>query len=228
MSQPESLITEVNKDTFWALIDQAKEHPDAPDEWLMKQLMSMKPEQAINFSYIAHAYMALADQYGLWTAANVIVKYGCDDDGFIYFRAWLVGQGKGVYMAALKDPDFLADAPSYYDHQFESLSYTGALAYEELTGRYIYVDWDQEQYHALEAELKKDIEYGDGIGYPYDWPDVSAYLPRVCDKYLSAEDLDPRTQAQRCKWNLNHPEIKTARMNAPKSKKITQKRGDAR
>ena len=25
-------ITEVNKDTFWALIDQAKEHPGGPSE----------------------------------------------------------------------------------------------------------------------------------------------------------------------------------------------------
>ena len=28
-------ITEVNKDTFWALIAQAKEHPGGPSEWLM-------------------------------------------------------------------------------------------------------------------------------------------------------------------------------------------------
>ena len=228
MNQPESLITEVNKDTFWMLIDQAKEHRDDAGEWLMKQLMSMTPEQASSFDNIAHVYMALANQYGLWTAASVIERGGCSDDGFIDFRAWLVGQGKAVYMAALKDPDSMADAPSYHDCQFDSLPYIGGRAYEKLTGRTMYEDFSLEQYRTLRAELKKDIVYGDGIGYPYDWPDIPAYLPRLCARYMSAEDLDWCTKVLRSSWNLDDAEIKTARMNAPKSKKVTQKRGDAR
>ena len=39
-------ITEVNKDTFWELIAQAKEHPGGPSEWLMERLMDLGPEQA--------------------------------------------------------------------------------------------------------------------------------------------------------------------------------------
>ena len=35
-------ITEINKDTFWALIAQAKEHPGGPNEWLMEQLMDLE------------------------------------------------------------------------------------------------------------------------------------------------------------------------------------------
>ena len=68
MNQP---IAEINKETFWALIAQAKEHPGGPGEWLMEQLMDLGPEQARRFDDFAHAYSSLADQYGLWTASLV-------------------------------------------------------------------------------------------------------------------------------------------------------------
>ena len=99
---------EIDLDAFWSLIDQAKEHTGGPSEWLMEQLMDLGPEQAKKFDIIARVYMDAAYQYGLWTAASVMERYGCSDDGFMDFRAWLVGQGKAVYMAALKDPDSLA------------------------------------------------------------------------------------------------------------------------
>ena len=144
-------ITEVNKDTFWTLIAQAKEHPGTeypggPGDWLLEQLMSLGAEQAKRFDDIANAYIGLADQYGLWTAASVMERGGCSDDGFIDFRTWLVGQGKDVYMAALKDPDSLAGAPDYLDHRFDSLPHMGDLAYEELTGRNTYEDFDKARY----------------------------------------------------------------------------------
>ena len=165
-------ISEINKDTFWELIAQAKEHPGGPSEWLMERLMDLGPTQAKKFDDIACAYTSLAYQYGLWTAASVMERGGCTDDGFIDFRGWLIAQGKDVYMAALKDPDSLADAADYQDQRFACLPHMGDRAYEELTGREIYEEFDPARYDALKAELKKDIVYGDGIGYPYDAADA--------------------------------------------------------
>lgn len=221
-------ITEINKDTFWTLIGQAKEHRGGPNEWLMEQLVGMGAEQAKTFDAMARVYMDLAYQYGLWTAASVMEQGGCTDDGFLDFRTWLVAQGRDVYMAALKDPDSLADAPPYHDWQYDSLPLMGDYAYEELTGRSAFDDFDPGQYDALAAELEKDIVYGDGIGYPYDWLDVPAYLPRLCAKYLSADELESRTKTLRSTWNLDNPEIREARRSAPKSKKTRMDRGDSR
>lgn len=220
-------ITVVNKDTFWALIDQAKEHPGGPSEWLMEQLVSLGPEQAKTFDTITRVYMDLAYQYGLWTAASVMVRGGCSDDGFMDFRQWLVAQGRDVYMAALKDPDSLADAPDYQNYRFDGLPRMGDLAYEELTGRNAYEDFDPAGYHALKAELKKGIVYGDGIGYPYDAADVPAYLPRLCRKYVSEKALQDH-KVNIGIWNLSSPEIKAALATAQKSKKVKKDRGDAR
>ena len=70
---------------------------------LQDRLMSMEPEQTQAFHDILHIYEELADQYGLWDAASIMVEW-CSDDGFIDFRAWLIAQGREVYLAALKDP----------------------------------------------------------------------------------------------------------------------------
>src|SRR5205823_2224461 len=40
----------------------------------------------------------------LWGAATVVNTF-CSDDGFLYFRCWLVSRGQRVYMEALRDPD---------------------------------------------------------------------------------------------------------------------------
>lgn len=221
-------ITEVNKDTFWTLIEQAKEHPGGPGEWLMEQLVSMGPEQAKNFDNITHAYMDAAYQYGLWTAASVMECGGCSDDGFMDFRAWLVGQGRETYMAALKDPDTLADAPPYQDSCFDALPYMGDSAYEELTGRDIYEDFDSAKYQTLAAEIKRDITYGEGINYPYRWSETAGYLPRLCEKYLTPEDRENLVRHHNDTWNLTSPEVKRARETASKGKKAKCRGGEAR
>ena len=228
MSEPKSAITEITKDTFWELIDQAKKHTGGPSEWLMEQLMGLGPEQAKKFDDIACTYTSLAYQYGLWTAASVMDRGGCTDDGFIDFRGWLIAQGREVYLAALKDPDSLADAPDYQGQRFDCLSHMGERAYEELTGREIYEAFDPTRYDALKAELKKDIVYGDGISYPYGWWDVPAYVPRLCAKYLMPGELTRLAEGRVDTWNLASLEIRAARATAQKSKRIKKDRGESR
>lgn len=224
-------ITEINKDTFWTLIDQAKEHCgqdlNASAEWVEGQLLRMGPEQAQNFASIMYGYSALAYKYGLWSAASVMLD-GCTDDGFTDFRNWLIAQGKDVYMAALKDPDSLADVPLYGGGCFESLAYIGDSVYEKLTGRNAYDSFDRPAYERLKQELAQDIEYGEGIDYPYKWSETAAYLPRLCAKYMTPEELAIRVQYHDDTWNLTSPEVRQARETAVKGKKAKHRGGDAR
>ncbi|MFC9245678.1 DUF4240 domain-containing protein [Streptomyces sp. NPDC057136] len=46
----------------------------------------------------------------LWAAAYVI-NGGCSDDGFDYFRGWLIAQGREVFERTAADPDALAEVP---------------------------------------------------------------------------------------------------------------------
>ena len=132
-------ITEINMDTFWALLDQAADvcgHDlNAEDEWLADQLRSMEPRQALRFHHIAQRYMQLSDKYGLWSAARVMSGCCIDTDStFSDFRGWLIAQGKEPYLAALKDPDSLAKLEPYGDCAFDSLYFVGGYVYESKTG----------------------------------------------------------------------------------------------
>ena len=229
MSVPDT-VTEINKDTFWTLIAQAKEQCgqdlDAFTQWLVDRLMSMQPKQVQRFQDISHSYQDLAYKYGLWNAASIMCD-GCSDDGFIDFRGWLIAQGRDVYFTALKDPDSLADVPAYGGCCYESLSYLGDHVYEKLTGRNAYYDFDRNAYQVLKEELKKDIVYGDGIDYPYTWSETAAYLPKLCAKYLKPEELAWLIRERDDTWNTRSPDIQTARRTAQKSKKV-KNRGESR
>lgn len=229
MSDP--TIAEITKDTFWELISQAKERcgqdQDAFAQWLEDRLKEMGPEQALHFDAIIHGYRDLAYKYGLWSAASILCD-GCSDDGFIDFRGWLIAQGREVYMAALKDPDSLADVPAYGGCRFESLSYVGSYAYEKLTGCDSYKHFDCAAHQALVEELKKDIVYDEGIDYPYTWSETAAYLPRLCAKFMAPEELAWFIGQHDDSWNLTSPDIQQARATAQKSKKIKKDRGDSR
>ena len=67
----------------------------------------LSPEEIISFEVAFHRYLNEAYTWDLWGAAYVI-HGGCSDDGFEYFRRWLVSRGRDVYEAALADPDSLA------------------------------------------------------------------------------------------------------------------------
>ena len=196
-------ITEINQDSFWDLIHEAKnacgQDMDAMLAYLKDRLVSMGPTQAQNFHDIIHAYEDLADKFGLWDAAGIMKEYGCSDDGFIDFRAWLIAQGREVYFAALADPDSLADVVPYGDCCFEQLSYVGDYAYEQLTGKSAYDQTDWSAYEALLMKLEQDIVYKDGIEFPRDGADLKKYLPRLCAKH---PEWDGQTR-----WNLQLKEI---------------------
>ena len=79
-------ITEINKETFWQFIEEAKEQcgqdMDAEICWLKAGLLRMQPEQVLKFHAIMHGYQEAAYKYGLWTAASLLMD-GCTDDLFI-------------------------------------------------------------------------------------------------------------------------------------------------
>lgn len=201
-------ITKKDKDAFWELIAQAKaqygQDMDAAEIWLTDELVKRGPRAAQSFHDIMHAYTDLANRYGLWDAASIIKEYGCGDDGFLDFRSWLVAQGKEVYLAALKNPDFLAEVEPYGDCRFECLAYVGDHAYERLTGRSAYDDTDRTAFNELKHELGKEITYKDGIQYSREPWDLPAFLPKLCAKYGGPD----RFHVQASTWNHDLHEIR--------------------
>jgi hypothetical protein len=101
---------------FWKLIEDARSQvPDPADgEVVAAQaaaLLSACPrEQIVAAQQVLWDLMADSYQNLLWAAAYLI-NGGSSDDGFEYFRGWLIVQGREVFERSVADPDTLADLP---------------------------------------------------------------------------------------------------------------------
>ena len=179
----------------------ARFQPDKA-KWFNAQYMHRKSDAELAALYqpILRAHGIEVTDEVAGRAAGIMKEYGCSDDGFIDFRAWLIAQGREVYFAALADPDSLADVVPYGDCCFEQLSYVGDYVYEQLTGKSAYDQTDWSAYEALLMKLEQDIVYKDGIEFPREGADLKKYLPRLCAKH---PEWDGQTR-----WNLQLKEIR--------------------
>lgn len=212
-----SEITVIDRNTFWELLAQAREacgqDLSAESDWLQRRLHGMDPEQALRFHHIAYRYSDLADQYGLWNAASILCR-GCGDDGFVDFRGWLIAQGREAYLAALKDPDTLAELDRYGGCVYEELCYIGDKIYELRTSVSAYDAAVPEDLKRELDAIDREIVYGPGIGYPREWDELEGYLPRLCARYLPPEQL--AAEARRGPiWNPRSRSIQEARQAGP-------------
>lgn len=74
-------------------------------------LASWPREDIVAVQQVLWDLMAFAYRSPLWAAAYVI-NGGCSDDGFAYFRGWLIAQGRDTFERVVADPDVLADLPA--------------------------------------------------------------------------------------------------------------------
>ena len=122
----------------------------------------------------------LADSYRhpLWAAAY-LVNGGCSDDGFEYFRRWLIGQGEAVYTAALRDPESLLSVVTSHIGDAAFLRYEGAafLRFEcELLGNAAVYAYEQKTASEMPHPPRPQAEL---IGEDWDDEDLPAMFPRL-------------------------------------------------
>lgn len=183
----------MDKNDFWAVVEKCRnahqtDHQAFLDE-LMAALQSQTPEEVVQFKLILDAYAHLADKPGLWSAAIAMNDMYCSDDSFFYFRGWLISQGKKAYLAALEDPDSLADVDCP-PCELESVYYIPSYAYEKLTGGAdIYELLPRGQDEMLLSALRVDIQYGKGIDIKRSGGSIPNYIPRLCKKLLNGRDM---------------------------------------
>jgi hypothetical protein len=128
----------VDAAAFWQLIEDSRENaggdPDEQAEQLTDLLSDLPADEIVAFDRLLHELLTAAYRWDLWAAASII-NGGCSDDGFEYFRLWLIAQGERVYREALADPETLVDRAEADATNAESLLYAAGDAYRIETGR---------------------------------------------------------------------------------------------
>jgi hypothetical protein len=98
---------EMSRDEFWRLIDWSRTNTNGCDgqvELLTERLASFEPDEILSFDHHCTTLRYLAYRHDLWAVAY-IMNGGCSDDGFDYFRGWLITQGKELFEAMLQSPE---------------------------------------------------------------------------------------------------------------------------
>ncbi|MFG2480763.1 DUF4240 domain-containing protein [Streptomyces fagopyri] len=108
----------MNADEFWALIERARAMPAAPadTEDIAEQatvlLAGHAPQDILGAERILQELLATSDRAPLRAAAWVISGRSSGlDEGFDYFRGWLIAQGQRVFEDVITDADRLAGIP---------------------------------------------------------------------------------------------------------------------
>jgi hypothetical protein len=98
-------------------------------------LETLGEDEIISFQTHLQQVMAESYRWDLWGAAY-IANGGCSDDGFEYFRAWLISQGRRYYEKCLANPDSIASRVSRdQDNEDEDFLHCAVEAYKEKTGQ---------------------------------------------------------------------------------------------
>jgi hypothetical protein len=123
----------VDQDEFWRLVEAAGEaarwDAEGVADDLVCRLRELPVAELVAFDAVQRRLLAASYRWDLWGAA-LVVNGGCTPAGFEAFRGWLIAQGRGVFEAALGDPDGLAGHPPVRDRRGPAR----AVASEEMLG----------------------------------------------------------------------------------------------
>ena len=169
----------MHEDTFWELVDEAREEAGNDEERFLevleRGLMELPPNAIEGFRERLDDVLARAYRWDLWAAAYII-NGGASDDGFQYFRAWLISRGQRVFEQALKDPagleTFVPNDPAWLA-EFEEMLYLPVYALEQKTGEEVPLPEPLETTEEEEIE----IEIAAPAGEPWDEATVDELFP---------------------------------------------------
>jgi len=140
VDQPPMRLNPISDERFWTLIGPTtlfKSDPEHQTAALRSALRHLSIEDIEAFEAAFDRQMKRSYSWDLWGVAYVVHGVA-SDDGFEYFRCWLISKGQRFFEQVLADPDSLADllAPEVEGFlELERLAYVARKVWSEKTGR---------------------------------------------------------------------------------------------
>ena len=141
---------------FWNIIDKSLKNTDNQEDqeqFLIREISTLTPHEMIGFRL--RTDKLLYDTYNseMW-CAGYIMNGGCSDDGFEYFRNWIISRGRDVFYKAKENPDNLITEVSkdIEFYEFESFWYVALEAFNKKTWKDLYDYIDNENFNTKEGQ----------------------------------------------------------------------------
>ncbi|MBD5304161.1 MAG: DUF4240 domain-containing protein [Bacteroides sp.] len=171
----------MTEDKFWHIIEKSEQGRELND-----LLSSLSDNELIGFYYWWQYFSDRLYRQDLWAVAYV-VKGGCSDDSFDYFRYWLLVQGRKPVYDALENADSLCDlfetmidVDDEDSLQNEEVNYTVIKAIEDRSDA-------SDEFRAM----IENIEIPEGCDeMDFEWEEddeesIKAICPRTFERYWS-------------------------------------------
>jgi hypothetical protein len=148
----------LDENLYWQIVQESLNNSgtqDGQQEYLVKRLQNLNPKDIVGFRL--RTDKLLYDTYNseMW-CAGYIINGGCSDDGFEYFRNWVVSRGKDVYYKAKQNPDTLIEqvdeVAEFYE--FEDFWYVALKAFKNKTGKDLYDFIDDDNFKFKEGHYQ--------------------------------------------------------------------------
>jgi hypothetical protein len=151
---------------FWNIIETSHQQADGDHEAQMETLESalekLEANELIEFQNFFDEAHTVSYRADLWGAAS-LMNGGGSDDGFDYFRGWLIAQGRKAFEAALENPDSLADtvpedAEADFEFENQDILNVAGRVWEVKTGLESKEFYSQVKRHIYDQSKLGDLE----------------------------------------------------------------------
>lgn len=154
----------MTEDKFWSIIKDS-----CGGQKLNECLSQLSIDELFGFRYWWKYFCNISYKQDLWAVAYTVMG-GCSDDGFDYFRFWLIARGQEIFYAAMENADSLCDVfselknPEDKDYPSqEILDYAVINVFENLVGKDFYLEEENYEMHNspyqnIEFEWKENDE----------------------------------------------------------------------
>ena len=167
---------------FWNIVHKSLQNSEDEDEQrekLVNEIVKLSPKEIIGFRL--RTDKLLYDTYNseMW-CAGYLMNGGCSDDGFEYFRNWVISRGKEAYYQAKENSDSLIKEVSEErdEYEFEDFWYVALTAFEQKTGKELYDYIDEDNFKTKEGNYP-NFEFN----WQEDKPDtMKAICPKLFEK----------------------------------------------
>ena len=176
----------MDEEQFWAIVQTAvDEAGDDEDEYLevvKRELSKLSLKEMIGFRLRTDKLLYDSYTSEMW-CAGYLMNGGCSDDGFEYFRLWVISRGRKVYEGAMANPDnlidYIGDDAEMDFFEFELFWYVALEAFEEVV--------DAELYDYIDDENFKTRE-GNYPNFEFNWEEdepesMQKLCPRLFEKF---------------------------------------------
>ncbi|MCL2386905.1 MAG: DUF4240 domain-containing protein [Defluviitaleaceae bacterium] len=195
----------MDRNKFWETIDKARaevlKHSDNMEdimEVLIEALRGYSDEEIAHWGQILVLYKELSYK-SIIAAAYYVIDDHLSDDGFDYFRGWLITQGKTALLNALRNPDSILDLNPESEFVWcEGIDYAATCAYTKTTDLEVETfelfdnlcqqyPLPQEEIAAIKSEIvcfEDKPAYTDREPWEKDKELLRKKMPNLCERFM--------------------------------------------